>query len=294
MHSSAISESASLESPLDASLLSVLILAATPIGNLSDASQRLREALSKASYIAAEDTRTLKQLASALGISLHAKLFSLHEHNERERLEQLVELARSHDLLVVSDAGMPTVSDPGFALVRGCAEQKVEISVIPGPSAVLAALAVSGLPTDRFCFEGFLPRKSGERRKVLSELAEERRTMVFFEAPHRILEALQDCAAIFGSERQASVSRELTKKFEHTERGSLSELIAWAETEPKGEMVLIIAGAGEREVDLEFLAGEALRLAQAGMGLKQAATEVANRYGVSKSVIYDLALELKP
>jgi 16S rRNA (cytidine1402-2'-O)-methyltransferase len=271
----------------------VLILAATPIGNLSDASVRLKDALSKASYIAAEDTRTLKQLATALGIALHAKLFSLHEHNERERLEQLVEIARSHQLLVVSDAGMPTVSDPGFALVRACVEQEIEVSVIPGPSAVLAALAVSGLPTDRFSFEGFLPRKSGERKKFFGELSQERRTMVFFEAPHRILESLEDCAEVFGSDRMASVSRELTKKFEHTQRGSLAELIAWAKTGPKGEMVLVVGGAGEPQVDLEHLAQEALRLAKAGMGLKQAATEVASRHGVSKSVIYDLALERK-
>lgn len=272
----------------------MLILAATPIGNLSDASPRLREALAKASFIAAEDTRTLKQLASALGVNLHAKLFSLHEHNERERLKQLVEVARANDLLVVSDAGMPTVSDPGFALVRACALEAIVISVIPGPSAVLAALAVSGLPTDRFCFEGFLPRKSGERKKLFGELKNEQRTMVFFEAPHRILESLQDCAEVFGPDRLASVSRELTKKFEHTERGSLAELIDWAQTEPKGEMVLVVAGAGEQEIDLEFLAMEALRLADAGMGLKQAATEIATRHKVSKSVIYDLALELKP
>ena len=270
----------------------MLILAATPIGNLSDASPRLREALAKASHIAAEDTRSLRQLAGALGIDLHAKLYSLHDHNESDRLEQLVQLAQAQDLLVVSDAGMPTISDPGFGLVRACAAAEIEISVIPGPSAAISALAISGLPTDRFVFEGFLSRKTGERQKQLESLAQEQRTMVFFEAPHRILETLQDAALVFGPQRLASVSRELTKKFEHTERGSLAHLIDWAKTEPKGEMVVVIAG-GKPELDLEALAKEALRLANAGMGLKQAAAEVSERYKVSKSVIYDKALGLK-
>lgn len=272
----------------------MLILAATPIGNLSDASPRLRDALSKASHIAAEDTRSLKQLASALGIQLHAKLYSLHDHNETQRLQQLVDLARGQDLVVVSDAGMPTISDPGFGLVRACAIAGVEVTVIPGASAVLAALAISGLATDRFCFEGFLSRKAGERAGQIAQLKDEERTMVFFEAPHRILETLEAMLVGFGSDRQASVSRELTKKFEHTERGSLAELVNWARSEPKGEMVIVVSGAEQKAPDLDFLASEALRLAAAGMGLKQAASEVAVRYRASKSVIYDRALELKP
>ena len=271
----------------------MLILAATPIGNLSDASPRLRELLGSAEYLAAEDTRVVKQLATALGIKLHAKLFSLHEHNESERIVQLIEIAKAKDLVVVSDAGMPTVSDPGFQLVRLAAEHDVEITVVPGPSAVLAALAVSGLPTDRFTFEGFLPRKQGDRKRAFTELLTERRTMIFFEAPHRILDSLEDAASVFGAERRASVSRELTKKFEHTERGSLLDLIAWAKTEPKGEMVLVIAGADPDKADPESLAKLALEMASQGVRLKEAAAELAKAHSVSSSAIYDAALRLK-
>ena len=272
----------------------MLILAATPIGNLSDASPRLVQTLEKADYIAAEDTRTLKQLATALGIRLHAKLFSLHEHSDAERTAQLLEIATNHDLVVVSDAGMPTISDPGFQLVRDCSANGVEVVVIPGPSAVISALAVSGLATDRFCFEGFLPRKQGERVRAFQALLEERRTMVFFEAPHRILDSLEDAAHVFGQDRAASVSRELTKKFEHTERGSLAHLIEWAKGEPKGEMVLVIAGAQEKTYDIKELGIRALELAQSGIGLKQACAELALATGASKSAIYAEAILHKP
>jgi 16S rRNA (cytidine1402-2'-O)-methyltransferase len=269
----------------------VLILAATPIGNLGDASPRLVEALTTYKYIAAEDTRTLLNLVHALGVRHEAKLFSLHEHNESERLTQLVDIAKTEDVLVVSDAGMPTVSDPGFLLVRAAVEAGVEVTVIPGPSAVLAALAVSGLPTDRFTFEGFLPRKSGERRKLFTSLLEEQRTMVFFESPHRIKESLEDASTVFGAERMATVSRELTKKFEHTERGTLPALVEWAKTDPKGEMVIVIAGAVAKEVSIESLVG--LVLADRENGLKQAVALVAERFGVSKSALYQAALEAK-
>ena len=271
----------------------MLILAATPIGNLKDASVRLIELLGSADYIAAEDTRELKKLAGKLEVKLHAKLFSLHEHNESERLAELVEIASNHDLVVVSDAGMPTVSDPGFQLVRECIASEVEVSVVPGPSAVLAALAISGLPTDRFSFEGFLPRKSGERRSAFEALSAEQRTMIFFEAPHRILESLEDALAVLG-DRQASVSRELTKKFEHTERGLLSELVAWAKSEPKGEMVLVISGASPKEIDYEQLGKKALELKEDGLGLKKAAQLLAEQYGASSSAIYERALQRKP
>ena len=271
----------------------MLILAATPIGNLSDASERLKTSLAQASYIAAEDTRTIKQLCSALGIKLHAKLFSLHEHSDSERTEQLLELARNQDLLVVSDAGMPTISDPGYQLVRDCAQAGIEVIAIPGPSAVISALAVSGLATDRFCFEGFLPRKQGERRRAFEALLAETRTMVFFEAPHRILESLEDAMAVFGSDRLASVSREMTKKFEHTERGRLADLVVWAGTQPKGEMVLVISGASPTQHDLKDLGARALELAAEGVGLKQACAELAEVTGASKSAIYAEALLLK-
>jgi 16S rRNA (cytidine1402-2'-O)-methyltransferase len=186
---------------------------------------------------------------------------------------------------------MPTVSDPGFLLVRAAVEAGVEVTIIPGPSAVLSALAVSGLPTDRFTFEGFLPRKAGERRKAFQAIAEEQRTMVFFESPHRIKEALEDASTIFGPERLATVSRELTKKFEHTERATLPELVEWAKTDPKGEMVIVIAGATRKEVSIESLVAEVL--ADKVNGLKQAVALVAEANEVSKSALYQAALEAR-
>jgi 16S rRNA (cytidine1402-2'-O)-methyltransferase len=271
----------------------VLILAATPIGNLSDASPRLVEHLVGSKFIAAEDTRTLFKLAQALGVKINAKLFSLHDHNERERLEQLVEVARDNDLLVVSDAGMPTVSDPGFNLVRACAEAGVAVTVVPGPSAVLSALAVSGLPTDRFTFEGFMPRRDGERRTLFEELLRERRTMIFFESPHRLLESLQAAAEVFGAERKASVSRELTKKFEHTERGTLGELAEWAKSDPKGEFVVVIAGAAGVIRDIHTLVEDVLTLVDSGERLKDAVNQIAELSKVSKSELYQLGLDAR-
>jgi 16S rRNA (cytidine1402-2'-O)-methyltransferase len=271
----------------------VLILAATPIGNLSDASARLIEALADAKFIAAEDTRSLNKLAGLLGVKLQAKLFSLHEHNESDRIEQLLQIASENDVLVVSDAGMPTVSDPGFLLVRAAVAQGIDVSIIPGPSAVLSALAVSGLPTDRFTFEGFVARKDGDRKALFEELKTEPRTMVFFESPHRILETLETAASILGADRRASVSRELTKKFEHTERGTLTELAEWAKQEPKGEMVLVIAGAVKSKVSPADLVGDVLKLTSGGMRLKDAVAEIAEQNSVSKSVLYQLALDAK-
>lgn len=269
----------------------MLILAATPIGNLSDASPRLLEHLKSSKFIAAEDTRSLLKLANSLGVKLNARLFSLHEHNEGERISQLLEIAAEEDVLVVSDAGMPTVSDPGFLLVRAAVDASLEVTVIPGPSAVLSALAVSGLPTDRFTFEGFLPRKSGDRKKSFEGLLREPRTMVFFESPHRIHESLKDAASVFGDDRLATVSRELTKKFEHTERGKLADLVAWAESEPRGEMVLVIAGAPALEIKTENLVEQVLALTDEGTGLKVAVAEIAQAAGASKSELYQLVLE---
>ena len=271
----------------------MLILAATPIGNLSDASPRLVEHLVGSRFIAAEDTRTLFKLAQALGVKVNAKLFSLHDHNERERLEQLVEVAREHDLLVVSDAGMPTVSDPGFNLVRACAEAGVDVTIVPGPSAVLSALAVSGLPTDRFTFEGFMPRKDGERRTLFEELLRERRTMIFFESPHRLFDSLQVAAEIFGADRKASVSRELTKKFEHTERGTLAELAEWAKSDPKGEFVVVIAGASELIRDIHTLVEDVLALVAGGERLKDAVNQIAELSKVAKGELYQLSLDAR-
>jgi 16S rRNA (cytidine1402-2'-O)-methyltransferase len=272
----------------------VLILAATPIGNLSDASARLIEHLGTSMFIAAEDTRTLLKLARGLGVKLDAKLFSLHEHNEAERVTQLLEIAATEDVLVVSDAGMPTVSDPGFVLVRAAIEAGIEVTVIPGPSAVLAALAVSGLPTDRFSFEGFLPRKSGERRKVFQSLLLETRTMVFFESPHRIDDALKDALTVFGESRQATVSRELTKKFEQTVRGTIPELLEWSANPTKGELVLVIAGNSEASVTtatLEELLLEVEEGRSSGFSLKQSVAKVAEKHSLSKSDLYQQVLD---
>ncbi len=272
----------------------MLILAATPIGNLSDASARLIEHLGTSRFIAAEDTRTLLKLARGLGVKLDAKLFSLHEHNEADRVTQLLEIAATEDVLVVSDAGMPTVSDPGFVLVRAAIEAGIEVTVIPGPSAVLAALAVSGLPTDRFSFEGFLPRKSGERRKLFQSLLLETRTMVFFESPHRIDDALKDALTVFGESRQATVSRELTKKFEQTVRGTIPELLEWSANPTKGELVLVIAGNSEASVTtatLEELLIEVEEGRSAGLSLKQSVAKVAQKHSLSKSDLYQQVLD---
>ena len=268
-------------------------MAATPIGNLSDASPRLVEALRETKFIAAEDTRNLLHLAQALGIKLDAKLFSLHDHNEAERLVQLVDIAKDAPVLVVSDAGMPTVSDPGFQLVRAAAAAGIEVTIIPGPSAVLAALAVSGLPTDRFSFEGFIPRKSGERTKFFESLKRETRTMVFFESPHRVLESLESAAEVLGADRPASLSRELTKKFEQTIRGPLQELVEWAKSEPKGEMVLVIQGAAPTEVVVEDLVALVNELVAGGLQLKPAVAEIANVHNASKSELYQLVLDFR-
>jgi 16S rRNA (cytidine1402-2'-O)-methyltransferase len=269
-------------------------LAATPIGNLSDSSARLIEHLGSSRFIAAEDTRTLLKLANGLGVKLNAKLFSLHEHNEADRVQQLLEIAQTEDVLVVSDAGMPTVSDPGFVLVRAAIEAGIQVTVIPGPSAVLAALAVSGLPTDRFSFEGFLPRKSGERKKFFTELLNESRTMVFFESPHRIKDSISEAVSVFGPDRKATVSRELTKKFEETVRGSLAELLIWAEVEPRGELVLVIAGISQEEKPEATSADllEAVEFARnSGLSLKQSVAKVALANGVSKSDLYQQVLD---
>ena len=272
----------------------MLILAATPIGNLSDASARLIEHLGTSKFIAAEDTRTLLKLARGLGVKLDAKLFSLHEHNEAERVSQLLEIAATEDVLVVSDAGMPTVSDPGFVLVRAAIEAGIDVTIIPGPSAVLAALAVSGFPTDRFSFEGFLPRKSGERKKLFQSLLLETRTMVFFESPHRIDDSLKDALSVFGETRQASVSRELTKKFEQTIRGTLPELLEWSANPTKGELVLVIAGNTEAtttSASLEDLLAEVEQGRSEGLSLKQSVAKVAETHSLSKSDLYQQVLD---
>ncbi len=271
----------------------VIVLAATPIGNLGDVSTRLREALAAATVIAAEDTRTTSKLLAALGIENRPQLIALHEHNERERATSLIELAREQDVLVLSDAGMPAISDPGFVLVEAAAAAGVDVTVIPGPSAVLTALALSGLPTDRFSFEGFVPRKAGERAKWFAALATESRTMVLFEAPHRIAESLAAAAEALGPERRAAVARELTKKYEEVKRGTLTELAAWAAGEVKGEIVIVIAGAARTEVSADDALAQVQSLVASGTRLKHAAAEVAAATGLSSRELYNAALAAK-
>lgn len=271
----------------------VIILAATPIGNLGDVSRRLVEALGNAAVVAAEDTRTTQRLLAALGIAHRPRLIALHDHNEKARAAEVIELAREGDVLVLSDAGMPTVSDPGYALVAAAVEAGVAVTVLPGPSAVLAALAVSGLPTDRFAFEGFPPRKPGERAAAFADLAAEPRTLVFFEAPSRLAATLSDLAAAFGGDRRAAVCRELTKLHEETVRGTLDELTAWAADGVRGEIVVVVAGATARAVAFPDAVTQVLELVRDGARLKDAAGEVSAHTGHSRRELYQAALAVR-
>jgi 16S rRNA (cytidine1402-2'-O)-methyltransferase len=270
----------------------VIVLAATPIGNLGDASRRLIETLSNASVIAAEDTRTTVHLLRALGIENRPKLIALHEHNERARAAEVVEAARDDDVVVLTDAGMPAISDPGFPLVAAAAAAGVTVTVIPGPSAVLTALAVSGLPTDRFAFEGFPSRKGAERRRQFAGLAGEPRTLVFFESPHRLADTLVDMAAGFGADRPAAVCRELTKLHEEVVRGPLSDLAAWALEGVRGEICVVVGGAPESHDDVDLSEGVRLVLTRvaAGARMKEASQAVADATGLSRRDLYEGAL----
>lgn len=268
----------------------MIILAATPIGNLGDTSRRLVEALETVPVIAAEDTRTTQRLLAGLGIAHRPRLLALHDHNERQRAAEVVELARDADVLVLSDAGMPTVSDPGYGVVTEAIARGVGVTVIPGPSAVLAALAVSGLPTDRFAFEGFVPRRPGERRAAFAALAAEPRTMVFFDAPTRVAATLADMAAVFGPGRRAAVCRELTKLHEEVARGTLADLVEWAAGGVRGELVVVVAGAEAREIAFPDAVTQVLELMRSGVRLKDAAAEVSAHTGHSTRELYQAAL----
>lgn len=271
----------------------VLTLAATPIGNPLDASVRLMRALGEADLIAAEDTRRLARLVRELGVETHGRILSYHEHNEAERTGALLEaLDAGQRVLIVTDAGMPVVSDPGFQAVRAAADAGHRVTVIPGPSAVLTALAASGIAPDHFTFEGFPPRREGRRSSALGPLADEQRTMVFFESPRRTAATLASMAEAFGAERRAAVARELTKTHEEIVRGTLAELAAWAaEGEVLGEVVLVVAGADPVAATAEELVERVLARAAAGERLKDAAKEIARAHaGVGASELYDLAL----
>jgi 16S rRNA (cytidine1402-2'-O)-methyltransferase len=269
-----------------------ILLAATPIGDVEDAPPRLRRLLAEADVVAAEDTRRLLGLAARLDVHVAGTLLSFHEHNEQARAARLIEAAAGGaTVLVVSDAGMPSVSDPGYRLVRAAVEAGVAVSVLPGPSAVLTALAISGLATDRFCFEGFLPRRPGERDRALRGLAEEPRTMVFFESPRRLGETLGAMAQALGEDRPAAVCRELTKTYEEVRRGPLAELAAWAEEGVRGEITVVVAGAPARAARVADHVAQVRALVADGERLKDAAAAVAQATGLSRRDLYQAALE---
>ena len=278
---------------LDAQGRGRVVLAATPIGSSRDASQNLKAVLSQAAVIAAEDTRRLVTLLRRLGVRSQGRIVSYFDQNEAARTPELIaELEAGHPVVVATDAGMPSVSDPGYRLVAAAVEAGLEVTCVPGPSAVLTALAVSGLPVDRFCFEGFLPRQGGPRRRRLAELAAEPRTMVFFEAPHRLVDFLIDCAAELGGDRPAAVCRELTKPHEQVARGSLAELVARAEELARGEICVVVQGRDQDDDEQDALALVQQRMAQ-GEKLSAAVAEVARLTGANRKQLYQAALDAK-
>ena len=275
----------------------VLILCGAPIGNPADASPRLAEVLADADLVAVEDTRRLVRLARHLGIRT-APMVSFFEGNEATRVPELVTALRSGSTVaLVTDAGMPSVSDPGYRLVAAAIAEGIRVSVVPGPSAVTAALAVSGLPTDRWCMEGFLPRAAGARRARIAALAAEPRTLVLFEAPHRLAACLADLTAGFGESRTAVVCRELTKTWEEVRRDSLGALAAWAAEGVRGEVTLVVAGApavgSSASADPAVLAAAVTEREAAGQGRKEAIADVAAAAGVPKRAVFDAVVAAK-
>lgn len=268
-----------------------LVLAATPLGDARDASARLVEALSSAGVVAAEDTRRVRALASSLGVHPAGKVISYYEAVEAARAPQLLDALRDgKNVLLVTDAGMPSVSDPGYRLVSACAAEGLPVTCLPGPSAVTTALAVSGLPSDRFCFEGFPPRKPGERRRFFGRLVAEQRTCVFFEAPHRLADTLADAASVLGADRAAAVCRELTKTYEEVKRADLGELASWAAEGVRGEITVVLAGAAPASQDPDELVPQVEERAADGMRLKDAVAEVAELSGLRKNDLYNAVL----
>ncbi|GAA4861891.1 16S rRNA (cytidine(1402)-2'-O)-methyltransferase [Kitasatospora sp. NPDC048365] len=275
----------------------VLVLAGTPIGDVADAPPRLLTELAAADVIAAEDTRRLRRLTQALGVTPAGRVVSYFEGNEVARTPELVEaLEGGARVLLVTDAGMPSVSDPGYRLVDAAVAKGLKVTAVPGPSAVLTALALSALPVDRFTFEGFLPRKAGDRSRQLAEIAAEPRTMVFFEAPHRIAETLAAMAEAFGADRPAAVCRELTKTYEEVRRGPLAELAAWAADGVKGEITVVVAGAPPAAPQ-DFTPAELARLVavreEAGERRKEAIAAVATELGLPKREVFDAVVAAK-
>lgn len=273
------------------------MLAGTPIGDVTDAPPRLSAELVAADVIAAEDTRRLRRLTQALGVTTTARVVSYFEGNESARTPELVRaLEDGSRVLLVTDAGMPSVSDPGYRLVAAAVERDLRVTAVPGPSAVLTALALSGLPVDRFCFEGFPPRKAGERRARLAETAAERRTLVWFEAPHRLAETLNAMAEVFGADRRAAVCRELTKTYEEVRRGPLKELAAWAADGVRGEITIVVEGApetGPQELDPAELVRRVQVREEAGEPRKEAIAAVAADAGLPKREVFDAVVSAK-
>jgi 16S rRNA (cytidine1402-2'-O)-methyltransferase len=267
-----------------------LILAATPLGNPGDASPRLKSAIENASIIAAEDSRRFHRLCADIEVTFTARVLSFFEGNEEDRTRELIsELKSGATVLVVSDAGMPTISDPGFRLMRDAIAEGIEVSVIPGPSAVTMSVALSGLPTDRFSFEGFPPRTAGARLATFEKLRFEERTMVFFEAPHRLADSLIDAVNVFGADRLGAICREMTKRYEETIRGNLGELSAWATAnEVLGEITLVVAGAVTDSASLTAadMVARVREFEGAGMDRKTAIATVAEEFGIAKRLVY--------
>ena len=270
-----------------------LFLVATPIGNVRDASLRLREVLEHADLIAAEDSRKARRLIKELELTVTAPIWSFYDAVEAAKSPEIIDrVSQGQTVVMMSDAGMPSVSDPGYRLVREAIARDVRFSIIPGPSAVLSALAISGLPVDRFTFEGFLPRKAGERQTTLQALAQENRTMVFFEAPHRLASTLADCGDAFGLDRQAVICRELTKTYEEVVRGTFEQLIAWSQREILGEITLVVQGAIERKPSSahDWIAEVETRVS-IGLSQRDAIAEVAKELGIPKRDVYSAVLE---
>ncbi|MDX3696097.1 16S rRNA (cytidine(1402)-2'-O)-methyltransferase [Streptomyces europaeiscabiei] len=275
----------------------ILVLAGTPIGDVADAPPRLAQELAGADVVAAEDTRRLRRLTQALGVQPGGRIVSYFEGNEAARTPELVEaLVSGARVLLVTDAGMPSVSDPGYRLVAAAVEKDIRVTAVPGPSAVLTALALSGLPVDRFCFEGFLPRKAGERLGRLREVAEERRTLVYFEAPHRLDATLAAMAEVFGAQRRAAVCRELTKTYEEVKRGPVGELAEWAAAGVRGEITVVVEGAPEKgpeELDGAELVRRVQVREEAGERRKEAIAAVAVEAGLPKREVFDAVVAAK-
>ncbi len=268
-----------------------ILLVGTPIGDADDASPRVRRVLAEADVIAAEDTRRLRALLGRLDVGTRARVIAYHEHNEQARTPDLLAAAQDgRRVVMVSDAGMPGVSDPGYRLVEAAAAAGVRVSVVPGPSAVLTALAVSGLPTDRFCFEGFAPRRPAARRAAFAALADQERTIVLFESPHRIAACLSDLAEAFGASRRAAVCRELTKTHEEVRRGTLAQLAEWAAGGLRGEIAVVVAGAEPAVPDTADLAGRVRELMAGGARHREAVDAVAAEAGVSRRELYEATL----